>query len=795
MAESERRPELPTILIVVLALLGITTFRGGTESNPKPETSSSSESRESGLKLSPSAAAAGSDVERDLKILEPLTTHFRIDDDEQTSLESVLKRIHERIDDSPVDSGIRCLIVTVPDPVRSTNSHRFDECFDAVQRGVETQGYVLDGYRFPWMEQAQAASERVQGEIELPHEDRAQSSPAGTSKLKFRTTAPSPRPREPGVVLFRKAREEGDRRKRQEKGDLLLLFLIPESPTLGLNRDCLAKSLDLACQCDWRHSMPDEQGNHECPCEYNILGPCFSGSQASLEQGLKDWLKNAPPFRQDSIDFQVISGMASSIDPEPLKACVESYGHTLTFKATVHQTEAVLRALLAYVGQGREETGDPRETPDLKWMGRIDDVSMIPQNGNNQVIVALVKGVLHIRIFDAQGKRCADTDEENLEAPASKLRAQLECLSPFHKLSGSEERQILKAVANLVRREIPGVTNRAEAIAQIALLTESDTGFGRSMDTSQFGDPSNVIWYRFPSHISQLRTSVSRKGVFGDAGKETIRSAERLTIPDAAQEPADDIIPSQTPAFSAAVDELALDQILTDIARRRIRKVGIVATDPLDVVFLAREVNRFCDDVQLFAPLNDILFAHPQYAADLRGMLVGTTYLLYPRNQFWTDSVAGRLNRLPHFAFPSNEAQGTYNATLAQLLAMGLTGPEPIRFLEYGMPLRQGNESKAVIDPYVPPIWIGVVGNREVYPVQIKMLGTECTLNYPTTYHDYLYQRPTDTPGASPGEPQVKYDPVFETFWKVVFCGLALAGVALAGVTLLVAYWVATKKP
>src|SRR5690348_10412310 len=42
------------------------------------------------------------------------------------------------------------LIVLMPDPRESNAGYRFDSLVDALQRAVETRGYVLDRHSFPW---------------------------------------------------------------------------------------------------------------------------------------------------------------------------------------------------------------------------------------------------------------------------------------------------------------------------------------------------------------------------------------------------------------------------------------------------------------------------------------------------------------------------------------------------------------------------------------------------------------------------------------------------------------------
>src|SRR2546430_8796125 len=63
-----------------------------------------------------------------------------------------------------------------------------------------------------------------------------------------------------------------------------------------------------------------------------------------------------------------------------------------------------------------------------------------------------------------------------------------------------------------------------------------------------------------------------------ERGTQSLRSAERLTVSTQDSANTRDIIEPQTPEVTTAIDEMTLNQILTDIARRQIRTVGIMAT-------------------------------------------------------------------------------------------------------------------------------------------------------------------------------------------------------------------------
>ena len=78
----------------------------------------------------------------------------------------------------------------------------------------------------------------------------------------------------------------------------------------------------------------------------------------------------------------------------------------------------------------------------LRLMSSLNDVSGIPTEGKNLIIVAAVNSVLHFRIFDGDGKVIVDTDERKLTEQAGEiedLRKQLESCGPPTRLTSSEE--------------------------------------------------------------------------------------------------------------------------------------------------------------------------------------------------------------------------------------------------------------------------------------------------------------------------------------------------------------------
>ena len=86
-------------------------------------------------------------------------------------------------------------------------------------------------------------------------------------------------------------------------------------------------------------------------------------------------------------------------------------------------------------------------------MAPVNNVSGIPTEGKNLIIVATVNNELNFRIFDGDGKVVVDTDEKRLTGQARQiedLRKQLESLCPPHELTRSEMGRVITAVASIV---------------------------------------------------------------------------------------------------------------------------------------------------------------------------------------------------------------------------------------------------------------------------------------------------------------------------------------------------------
>jgi serine/threonine protein kinase/WD40 repeat protein len=104
----------------------------------------------------------------------------------------------------------------------------------------------------------------------------------------------------------------------------------------------------------------------------------------------------------------------------------------------------------------------------LQLMPSLDDVCEIPTAAENLVCVAAVKGVLHFRIFDADGIAVIDTDETKLAGEVLQLTALRERLGnpwPTHDMTGDDKDQIIATVASIVGYA-PADRNPIELVAE-----------------------------------------------------------------------------------------------------------------------------------------------------------------------------------------------------------------------------------------------------------------------------------------------------------------------------------------
>lgn len=262
---------------------------------------------------------------------------------------------------------------------------------------------------------------------------------------------------------------------------------------------------------------------------------------------------------------------------------------------------------------------------------------------------------------------------------------------------------------------------------KVAVLAESNTGFGKTFDDLK---QDQLITLRFPLHISRVKTEYTQAAKEKDRKAGLTEEDPLLALSIADDQAQGEGVPSQGGSTTTATNGQVLSRILTTISREHCRYVGVIASDTRDKLFLIRLVREHCPDVRVFVTDGDLLLTHPEYRYYMRGVIIGSTYPLVPRNQTW---VNGKTTE--RILFPSGGAQGYYNATLMHL---GLHK----ELLEYGAP------AFALRDPdrppeaeTRPPIWVSMVApNGAIVPLHVY-----------TRYEDrYGYLAPREKPADEP---------------------------------------------
>ena len=331
----------------------------------------------------------------------------------------------------------------------------------------------------------------------------------------------------------------------------------------------------------------------------------------------------------------------------------------------------------------------------------------------------------------------------------------------------------------------------------IALLYESNTGYGQTTNQPKERGCPEIHYYPFPQNVARIRALYEKQDESGGASQFLPPSERLVPGSDGAKWPLDLIAP-QTPEFTTPLDELVIDEILMDISHREIRTVGITATDARDVIFLAGKIRRMIPDARVFTTENDLVFTHPERIADLRGMFVASTYPLLARNQSWSYPYRGEQRSV---FFTSDDAQGIYNATVLQL--HDLLDEEPVaqtHFVEYGRPfaLPGGTSPQGTSPETCPPVWIGVVGNHGIYPVHVDD-GTPrdrdtTAAEQGQSEPDDIYHHQFKPVAGAASEDSVEnagtlFYPSFRRDWLLLFLGLSATCLGLAGVAFVQAAW------
>jgi hypothetical protein len=178
----------------------------------------------------------------------------------------------------------------------------------------------------------------------------------------------------------------------------------------------------------------------------------FVGGLAAFPEVLKH--HNGHPYFSyaDSImpSFMFAAGFSyrlTTLKRLAQQSAARTYGHVV-----LRSLALVLISLVMYMHGDVDEFKTWGEC-DVRLLSPVAQTRDIPASGKNVAIIAAVDRVLHFRVFDPDGKKVVDTDENSLKEKSQQiadLRNQLEALWPPHQLTGNEESQVITALVPLI---------------------------------------------------------------------------------------------------------------------------------------------------------------------------------------------------------------------------------------------------------------------------------------------------------------------------------------------------------
>ena len=140
----------PGFVVAIFALLGLFSLPQVIKAPDGGTPRLSADRNSAGSTVSGREPDDNEDADR--RDLKPLLDYLSDGQPEPRKPPELKKYLREKLRETKV----HCLLITLPSPVESVASARFDEFLDVVQRAVELQGYTLDRSRLPWTKTAQS---------------------------------------------------------------------------------------------------------------------------------------------------------------------------------------------------------------------------------------------------------------------------------------------------------------------------------------------------------------------------------------------------------------------------------------------------------------------------------------------------------------------------------------------------------------------------------------------------------------------------------------------------------------
>src|SRR6185369_3558319 len=228
---------------------------------------------------------------------------------------------------------------------------------------------------------------------------------------------------------------------------------------------------------------------------------------------------------------------------------------------------------------------------------------------------------------------------------------------------------------------------------QVALLTEADDAYGQPFLTPQ--NAASFLIVHFPPGIAGVRNAWDQdlrpSRPSESATKEGIKVPE-TTLSLRLGDHGRPVLPQELSSLTWSSRDLAIANLLATLANRKIRYVGILASDVRDAVFLVERVRRFSPGSVVFLINNNLLYTHPNLTESMSGILVISSFPLFTRDDYLLSPDRAPQHYLHQFT--SDVHQGIYEAM--RHLVRSSTGRESW--------------------PVNPTVWVSAVGDASIWP-------------------------------------------------------------------------------
>jgi hypothetical protein len=265
----------------------------------------------------------------------------------------------------------------------------------------------------------------------------------------------------------------------------------------------------------------------------------------------------------------------------------------------------------------------------------------------------------------------------------------------------------------------------------IVLLTEEATTFGGLVLRPDFGTDlyrdedqetldikrkltagvAHIFTVPFPRNLGLLRNATEKHDhlpAFGDDSRRSDLPRNGLLLSLKQQGRPSLEIPTFSDEQTPLSEESVLFTIGAALKTGVIHYVGILATDPLDTLFLTRYLHSASPNVRVFTLDPDLLFEHGSDISDYSGVMGLSSYPLFPLSQVWSGAHEGTI------MFPSNSSEAMYNATMAVLHDLPSNG--------VGRSIWEQVDRRDMTDPFnghTGALWLTVASRSGFEPITV----------------------------------------------------------------------------